>query len=285
MNPFPRNQNNSCYLDSVLVALLYNPAAGVVATVLGGPWTSDHTRTLAADDTVLRLQDTICALARCLAGGAAGPDPTAAVQTVRALLGQCRFATNFASRVQQDASEALYALVELRHLHTGAGTREVTIAFDGVETTRRTEAASTVLSVHTWDAACSAAELLDQRSETTLETPYAVDGRLTRRLATRSVYTPAEYFVVHFDRTTSWRKRAPTDDIVLPDGRAFRLHAAVLHQGASMSAGHYRAVVRHVGGGWLLYDDLAHEHPVLPGLDQVPRLRETVVLALYARSG
>jgi hypothetical protein len=270
-------------LDSVLVALLYNPTPFVIDHVVGGTWPSSSARpSLATAEVLDRLQTTLAVLATGLAGREAQPDPTGAVEIVRKLLGTCRFASDFSSGRQQDASEALYALLELRNLHTGVGSLEITVVLDNLETTRRTESASVVLSVHTWDTSWSMVHTLDQSTATILDPPHTVGGRLVRRLATRMVYTPAGYFVVHFDRTTAGRKRVPVDDSVrVADGRTFRLHAAVLHHGSSLSTGHYTAVVRHAGGGWLHYNDVAREHPVRQTLDAIPGLRESAVLLMY----
>jgi hypothetical protein len=219
-------------------------------------------------------------LAQSLAGHPSSVDPNADVRTLRHVLG-------FAEGVQQDASDALYALLEPYDLHEGVAQLEVTISLSADKgeqrETRRLESASVVMSVHEWAATGSTADTLDQLEVTDLTPPSEVGGLLVRRVSTRLVYIPGDYFVLHVDRSSMGQTPIRVgEEVCTRDGRTFQLHAAVLRRCCSGSSHHFTAVVRCAGHGWLVYDDLATSHPVAASLDvAAPGLDQAVVLAMY----
>ena len=298
---FPSNRRNSCYIDSVVVALLFNPTAFVRAHLIDGNWrAAEGSRchiagaTQVVDKAVrMRIRDTIRSLARGLSQEQGDTDATAEIETLRMLLGKCKFTSDFASSRQQDASDVLYALLELCNLHTGVGRIEYSVVVSGhatgagKTTTYRSEPASVVTSIHSPLNSTHFARNLCQTTILRPETPYKLGGVHYPVITTKLVYTPDGYFIAHIDRSVYGKRQMSLEEEVrLDGGRVFRLHAVVMHHGVSHSSGHYTCAVRCTDDRWLHYNDLVAggRHQVVASLEMVRGVRETAVLLFFTET-
>lgn len=272
----PINKHNSCFLDSVLVALLFPDSVFVnlqilqatipsvqKAFVFGSNADSDYKY---RQETQKSIQQ-ITQMLRQPQTSDSNNDITVLVQHLRHLLHQGNFASLFNNGQQQDASEFMYAVFDIFHLNNNINSRKTTIsgandllgtpAVDAVITVERIESAGVVLHVPQWSKDTKINQLINTRSDVLLETPYtAKDKQQYTRLITEVTYLPSLFFVIHIDRTlTPMKNLTPIQvtESVSTNGRLFHLMSVVLHDG-TMRGGHYTSLIRTTKDTYKFYN-------------------------------
>ena len=149
----PMNHRNSCYIDSVLVALFVENNVMVTSMFLTSilPIADKPSQFIygstGKEDLKMRqrIQKTLIGIVKQLRQGQENED---GITNLRSLLGQCRFGSNFDSGDQEDASDFLAVLCQVFnvHDHQNQQTMQVFGSHDLVNTPPKTATLTTDLT-------------------------------------------------------------------------------------------------------------------------------------------
>jgi len=250
----PTNHRNSCYIDSVLVALFVENNARVTSMFLTSilPITANpsqfiYGRTVKEDlEMRQRIQKTLIGIVTQMRHGQQNED---GITNLRRLLGQCRFDSNFDLGDQEDASDFLAVLCQVFnvHDHQNQQTMQVFGSHDLVNTppktaTLTTESTNSMGIVHhvfDWKPGCHVKDTLSNTLDSRVE-PFSEQKFVRATTVTR--FMPDSFFAVHVDRTAGGKlNRSPlfTETSIISNGRTFKLMSIVMHMGGSIRSGHY----------------------------------------------
>jgi hypothetical protein len=291
----PTNNRNSCYIDSLLVAL-FGSSDVIIDSIFLLP------RSAAIDpgstDTVrTRFRNELCALVE----GVRKPYTIKRVQTatkrvagLRTILDQHRSASRFGSSAPQDSGELLMTMNGLlgadRLLHkyrvVVRGTNDLLSQNHMVVTTDRIEDAGFAHTIPLYAARrCNTTtDMLVDETDVVLDQPYGESAEQTFiRALTRRVFVPTlQSFAIIIDRVSSNGRidhaRVPVDQDV--SGRTF--HAAVLFK-----SGHYTCVyLDKQTRRFMLYNDVLPNTPTVIGADwatmcDATRVNEHATILVY----
>ena len=286
-NVFPTNMNNSCYIDSVLVALLMRPDPFTEYYVLNQKMEGAKTATkyifgdVRSKDASMRriIQKTEKAIT-CGIRGEVIMSPkqiTGKVNSLRKLLGACNFHTDIGSHDQQDASDFLNMLLEVFSMNDHIGAKHIIVRAsndllsddvapsDTVVTTSRVEDIGTVIYIDSWTSEDSSATILRTHTDEILDDGYVFEDEWYIRKITDIVYVPKNFFIIHIDRTLTGNKNTKpfelTEFVRISETHVLALTAVVLHNGSSLDSGHYITLFKSAGDVWYLYDDMIKHGP------------------------
>lgn len=318
MNPmrWPRNDKNSCYLDSTLMALLLPNNTLLAMHTVHRPLHERHSQSSLVfgnsgprGDLIVRrrVQALVRKLRTRLHRDKVRTDATKLVGDIRRIVSGGKFTSRVSTGNPEDAAEVagqLFDILELQHdvnqlEECIVGSNELLVSSDqviqkGMVTTRRTTGASVLWTVSSCRGKKTTAELLNVTEDAVLDTPYrakdpaGVEHHFSRRVSVLR-YIPSTVFVLHLDRGRIKRCGIPIDDSVSVNGRVFNLVSIVCLEG-----GHYTAFIRmgsvHPSGEvevaakqWAFYNDTSPT-PLVPIThpSQMHRVSTTAVLLVYA---
>ena len=270
----PQNHENSCYLDSVLVALLLPDTLFVNYKVLWRVLAKMNSGYVFSNDSSADvkyrkgIQKIVKNLTKTMRGSNGRKNSSELVHELRTCLGQGNFFSTFSNSDAQDASDVLSALLDVFGLTNNVNSKQVMVhgtnditsesPKDLYITSDRTEEFGLIIHLPTWKPNSTIEDNLSQNTDTLLDTPYQSPKGEFFRAITHVKYMINLFCVVHVDRTTLNTKNQQPFNVSAAfkhNGRRFKLMAAVLHQGAHMKGGHYTTLC-NLDGEYHYYDDM-----------------------------
>lgn len=284
----PVNLSNSCFVDSVLVALFYDADVFVTTYILEATLkkVTKSTQLIFGDDATTDLKqrrqiqkhlqkfcDTMrMSHVRKCRRSVVPTTLTEMVTTLRQLVSSGKLSgSNFANGQQHDAAEFLAAIASVFHLQTNVNKRLIQISGTNdlltavpttqVVTSTREEEAGITHHVFDWSPETTTSSCLENVSDSgILDRAYCgVDGAEYNRYLTVSKFIPSIFFIVHIDRTLRTAPQVDktsfiVEERLMANGRYYNLMSIVLHNGQSVSHGHYTALIC-LKQKWHHYDD------------------------------
>lgn len=265
----PTNSRNSCYIDSVLVALFAMNNVLVTSMFLANvlPLSDKPSQFIygktGKEDLKMRrqIQKTLIGIVKQFRQSY---DDAGGIKNLRTLLGQCRFDSNFNAGAQEDASDFLAVLCQVFniHDHQNEQTMQVFGSHDLVNTPPKTTTLTTNLTnsmgivhhVFEWESGCLIKDTISHTLDSIVE-PFS-EQKFVRAI-TLTKFKPNFFFAVHIDRTATGKlNRSPIfiETSIHTNGRNFKLISIVLHIGC-IGSGHYVCLIFR-DRKLLLYDDL-----------------------------
>jgi len=253
----PSNSRNSCYIDSVLVALFLENNVLVTSMFLSNvlplsnkPSQFVYGRTSKEDFKMRRqIQQTLIKFVKQIRQGRGDAD---GVTNLRGLLGQCRFGSNFDAGAQEDASDFLAVLCQIFNVHDNQNEQKMQVmgSIDLIHTPPKTVMLTTdvtnsmglVHHVFEWTPGCLINDTICHKLDSVVE--EFSEHKFVRAI-TVTEFKPTLFFVVHIDRTASGKlNRSPifVETSLNTNGRKFKLMSIVLHMG-NIGAGHYICLI------------------------------------------
>ncbi len=281
VSSLPYNHNNSCFIDSVLVALFFEKNLVLEYTLLHSVLrhATTSSKFIFGDDVASdsKQRELIRKILKEFLTNLRKPKNNSSdiVAMLRSNISKCRFSTHFNDNEQHDASEFLSQLFEILQLDSGINRCQVQVYATNdllepsperlILTTSREEKIGCMFHVRDWKE-CDKNSLLLKTSEDSgiMSSPLKlIDGREFHRTITTLELRPSLLFILHIDRSLTNNdnnnpNRHPVciDQFVFVNGREFEIHSIILHQG-TMNAGHYTCMVKD-DNAWSLYDDAAN---------------------------
>lgn len=254
---FPSNENNSCFLDSVLVALFQSPRINEIEIEdleLHAIRAYIITEEEVSEEKKLNR--------RCLQSH---------VKTLRKNMG-------FDAMRQEDASEAMYRIQRMLGfdklnitLSNVYGTNDTVNAIPSLVdlklTSTREETSGVVHHIPSWTETSKISSLMSSMLDSgVLDKPYTSKEVQYSRTFTRSTLIPRFFLLVlHVDRTltTTGINRTPVLVTRRLDASGFRfeLRSVVLHSGKNIGGGHYTTIIFKSDNLVVFYDD-TREHGI-----------------------
>lgn len=266
---FPVNTRNSCFLDSVFVAMFLEPQLHTTSMFLANILTKE-TDYLVYGDTPQqnlqhrkKIQQSLVSAVRSMR-----QNEPCDLSEFRSLMGQCNFQSNFDDGKQHDAVEFLQCLCKVFSVEKGINQmhREVygshdtksVLATDLVKTSDTFDPIGIVYNAHTWKNGDSVRSVLVQRHDHLLDEDNKFSEHNFTRMYTLETFIPAYYFAVHIERSA--REEIHKDMIWIEENlvigkRSYSLKSLVLHLGQSVHSGHYVSLIKK-NGKLYLYDNL-----------------------------
>lgn len=279
---FPLNVMNSCYIDSVLVALFYQENQLISDRFLTsesvGPILTDITKSM-----------------RLTYSGKESTTTDLVIQLRKILSSRkTEFSIDVNDGKQHDASEFLAILVRCLGLDNDQnkqqlrvfGTNEILIEFptDLVLTTDRVDNLGIVLTIFDWTSDCQLEQVLESKDDShLLDAPFLdkQSDTLFYRKLTQTKFMPQDVFIIHFDRTSGGKLK--TESVSVPEsitisGKNYTLHACVLRSGTTITGGHFTSIIKR-NDTWMSYNDM---FPILqPMTSSFTEIGKQVVLAVF----
>lgn len=268
----PQNQNNSCFLDSLLMALFYNRCIFLDFCFLNAILQSEQssTRWIFGSDskTDLNKRKEIQKILKNIVKSIRHEksNTNSFIATLRELISQCNFKALKNTNTQQEAMECLYILTEILQLNTKFnqqttqvfGTNDLLYAIptQQTETTNRSETCSCVLHLSEWNKDWNEFLLVTSLDSGMLKEGFTSDGKVYQRQLTFIKYVPKNsFFIIHLDRTVKNPPNIDSNSIFLEEYLMdFNLTSIILHNGTNIHSGHYTCLIKKESF-WFLYDD------------------------------
>lgn len=289
----PSNQRNSCYIDSVLVALFLTNNVLVTSMFLCNILPLAEKKSMfihgetAKDDLKMRraIQKTLIGIVKRIRQGSGDAD---GISTLRNLLGQCRFNSNFNLGTQEDASDFLSVLCQVFNIHDNQNEQQMTVigTHDLLSTPPKFSTLTTDLvnstglihHVFSWKPGCIVQDTLVHMLDSVVE-PFSKSNYV--RAITTTLFKPNLFFIVHIDRTATGKlNRSPLfiETSLETNGHKFKLISIVLHSG-TIGGGHYICLVLQ-DRNLFVFDDLSQTLELSKLTSQ--EIAEQCVLVFYS---
>lgn len=268
----PTNQNNSCFLDVLLMALFFNKHTFLDYCFLNSILKNEtiNTKFIFGTDSLLDLQkrNKIQNSLKKFVTSIRQPsdkNPNAYIAKLRLLISQCNFKSFKNILQQQDSMEFLYALVEILQLNSNFNTIKTsviatndllhTIPKHFYEVVNRMESSSCIHSVFSLQET----NLLETQIDSGIvKDGFRANSVIYQRQITTIQYIPTNaFFIIHIDRTLKKPGFIDKTAIALKETMFdFQLQSIGLHNGSNIKSGHYTCLIKSLTNQWLLYDDL-----------------------------
>ncbi len=266
----PKNRNNSCFLDSLLVSLFWDNNVFLDFCFLHRVLTIEQTPTkwvFGTDGNIdlnyrNKVQENLLIFVRSMRKIVPRiSNTTHAIKNLRVLLSDCKSFPTFQNKTaQQEAMECLYAILDILQFDSNFnllstqvfGTNDLLSLKpqDCVCTVSRIEKVSCVHRVGQWNNNDTLTMLLHDRLDSgILKQPvkYA-------RMITLIEYRPIQiFFILHFDRGgSSGQNPLCLQETISIEGQNFDIKSIMMHE-----RNHYRCLLKmKLDGQWMLYDDV-----------------------------
>ena len=280
----PQNQSNSCFLDSLLMALFFidnvfidycflNKILHIEVIATKMIFGSDSEQDLQKRKDIQKLLIEFVESIRQKTNNS-NTSSTIIVYRLRLCLADCKFQCLKNTTIQQDAMEYLYSMLEILQLHENFneiktqvfGTNDLLNANPDpiVCTTTRIEKTSPVYHVVTWHENDDLSFLLQSKIDSgILKDGYYSSGKMFQRQITTTNYIPNNnsFFIIHIDRTLknpNLINQTPIklEEFIFIEKKKFEICSIVLHIGSiNINSGHYVCLVKNKTKKWMLYDD------------------------------
>jgi len=274
-HPLLHNRRNSCYIDSVLVALFHDKNNKLVTSMflekifsLCKKQSQFVYGTTDEQDLKMRqhIQKTLIKIVKQIRGGYCDGDVNE-VSNLRTLLGKCRFLTKFDAGAQEDASDFMAVLCQVFNVHDKQNEQQMQVmgTHDLVNTPPENMTLTTDVNndiglmyhVFDWKPGCFIHNtLVSHKLDSGRVEPFSKHHYV--RAITTTEFKPKLFFVVHVDRTTTGihtnRSRIFVDSLININKRKFKLLSIVLHIGSTIKGGHYISLILS-DGIWFVFDD------------------------------
>ncbi len=266
----PKNENNSCFLDTLLMALFYKKNIFIDYCFLHSLLKMEDKKSkwIYGTDTKMdfrkrtEIRKSLVDFIKSIRHN--NEPPSVFVNQLRQLLAETNFKSFKDVNVQQDSMECLYALVEILQLDIDFNSIKLQVfgtndllhnpPTELQETTNRIDKTSCIHRV----LPCEVVQLNTRIDSGILKDGFtSVDGQVFQRQITVATYIPSnQFFILHIDRTI---KNAPLIDntsIFLQDFMfdEFELCSIGIHNGQTIHSGHYTCLIKK--SNWILYDDV-----------------------------
>ena len=282
----PKNNNNSCYIDSMLVSILFRHSP-TINTIIYGVLTD-----VPADVHRSQLRYLMNKLGSNIHQPCTDTSSTQVVQKIREVLSHGNFQSDFTSSEQQDASDVLMCILQVIGADKGINTMRTIVrgTYDntGINpvtfiTTNRYEKVGLVYSVSGTDVSdCkSVIDALCLVSDNILSDPYG-KSCYTRAITTTK-FSPSNAFIIQFNRVDA--STMPLDESFRISDIVYTLTGAVLYDG-NAQGGHYTSLVSTPSGEFFIYDDMQREQLCSIGnnwdtICKIHHIRNRVVYGIY----
>lgn len=281
----PRNKNNSCFLDSLLMALFFIDNLFIDYCFLNKVLHTETVKTkmifgLDAENDLQKRKDVQMLLKTFVESirQKTMNSTDESVQNLRICLAECKFECLKNTTQQQDAMEYLYALLEILQLNENFNELKTNVFGTNdllnmnpdpiVCTTTRIEKTSPVYHIVTCTENDSLSHLLKTKLDSGIlkdEFRDSMTGKTFQRQITTIQYVPLHsFFICHIDRTLLQKKQVSIklEECIYVNKKQFEICSIVMHQGSSITYGHYVCLLKTKDRKWMLYDDtkLAMQH-------------------------
>ena len=260
----PINQQQSCYIDTVLVALLY-PSTSILK-LIPHENRSDIVEQLHVLTMELRNQTRTSI------------DLTRYVSNLRNLM-PYRFTLN----QPQDASEFIYHLLGIIGLDKNVNSRYIQVqTCCGNIITSRVEEAGIVMYVPYWTSGQKLLTLLDSyKDDIVLDIPIIHNNHLYTNIHTITDYIPKSHLIIHLDRASRGMINH-TSVTVSEEICGLRLVAVIMHNGRNINNGHYTTYFRMKNNMFVFYDDTTINRMLVYTFDQcMKQMGQSGILFFY----
>ncbi len=274
----PTGRNNSCFIDSCLVALFFHKHPFIEFLLLHSTLQYEERVTKfvygndSHSDTKHRqsIQKTLKRLVKNMRRPS--EDSSDIVADLRLRMNECKFISRFNDNAQHDASEFLSQLFEILQVDVGVSKTNLQVFATNdllektpqniVLTTSRLQSTGCIFGVRTWDGHTATEQLLTTSEDSgILSAPLKLlNGLEYHRTITTAEFLPSTIFILHIDRGMHVNDNIPNrspiciDVIIQANGKRFELQSVILHNGMQ-NAGHFTCLVKNHEQEWFLYDD------------------------------
>ncbi len=304
-NILPQNQNNSCFLDTLLMALFFNRHIFLDFCFLHAILQNEQSQTKWIFGTNSKLdldkrkevQKLLKKIIKSIRQE--GLKTNESISNLRELLSQCNFKALKNVSIQQEAMECLYILLEILQLNTDFnlqitqvfGTNDLlhAIPTDIIETTNRNENISCVCHITQWDNNDNYDNLLSTNMDSgILKEGFLSSMKLYQRQLTKIQYIPKNsFFMIHIDRTLRCAPKIDNTPLILKQTfNLFELRSVILHKGKEIHSGHYSCLLKDQKNQWCLFDDTIKNLEIFNNFDHAiekTNANENCVLLLFTK--
>lgn len=275
------NNNNSCYADSVLMALFQVQNLWMEFLFTFMPLTKTEKvmdGSKKPDFAFRRKFQKLLHMFVCVLRGKKQGKAAQVVKQIQSQISECHLFMKVGQ--QQDASEFLCSIVEILQLDQNVNRLLTTVYATNdllnkepiflTLTSSRTETAGFVLHrTLPWTELDSVSSFfLTVQDSGVLTNPLRMNGNHFSRIITCSEFVPQSCFVVFCDRTIRSKNDEPDRSPLLIEptiqhkDRCFFLHSLVMHKG-QLNGGHYSSILFNPKQNvWILYDGVNSQQPL-----------------------
>lgn len=288
----PSNQNNSCFANSVLVALFFEQNIATTSLFLASIIQAVNRPTQIIfgqskkDDLKYRqkIQKQIIKFVQNLRNG----DKKANCSELLTMLSKGKFLSNFADGKQHDAAEFFNALCECFGTHDNLNAMDMKVY--GTNDLLNTPPQSSVLTtdvknttgithyISSWQANSSIQENMKSKTDEILKEPFSSHNFF--RVITETNFIASHIFCVHVDRTVTGELNQTAlllNNEISLNNRTFELFSAILHNG-TIDGGHYTSLIKR-NGLLYIYDDM--KQSMVKNTVNIETVAQKAVLIFY----